>query len=84
MLKPEFAVLRFGPRYDRAEVDAFVERVLAAGRGLAHQPLDDASQPLDRGQDLCQGAGLGEHRPVAGGEFDQVPGWRIELFSYIR
>jgi DivIVA domain-containing protein len=35
MLKPEFAVLRFGPRYDRAEVDAFVERVLAAGRGTS-------------------------------------------------
>ncbi|MEI8411010.1 MULTISPECIES: DivIVA domain-containing protein [unclassified Kribbella] len=32
MLTPEFAVRRFGARYDRAEVDAFVERILAAAR----------------------------------------------------
>ncbi|TDO54038.1 DivIVA domain-containing protein [Kribbella sp. VKM Ac-2571] len=29
MLKPEFSVRRLGDRYDRAEVDAFVDRVIA-------------------------------------------------------
>ncbi|MEV6414388.1 DivIVA domain-containing protein [Kribbella sp. NPDC051718] len=29
MLRPEFAVKRLGERYDRAEVDEFVERILA-------------------------------------------------------
>jgi DivIVA domain-containing protein len=29
VLKPEFTVRRIGDRYDRAEVDAFVERILA-------------------------------------------------------
>jgi DivIVA domain-containing protein len=32
VLTPQFSIRRFGPRYDRAEVDAFVSRILAAAR----------------------------------------------------
>ncbi|GAB2669045.1 DivIVA domain-containing protein [Kribbella swartbergensis] len=39
MLKPEFTVRRFGERYDRAEVDAFVERIVATVNRTASPAL---------------------------------------------
>jgi DivIVA domain-containing protein len=42
VLKPEFTVRRIGERYDRAEVDAFVERILASVGGTSSTAMTTA------------------------------------------